>query len=317
MTTHDYDRLTPDTIIQAVEHLGLAADARLLSLNSYENRVIQVGIEDELPIIAKFYRPNRWSDDQILEEHQFTQRLVDAELSVIAPLRINDTSLFEYSGFRFALYPRQGGHAPILEESSHLKSIGRLLGRMHAIGKAHPFQHRAHINVHSLGQESVDFLVDNQWIPDNLLPAYTSLVNDLLARCHNTMADVDPEYIALQGDCHPGNILWREDRAYLIDFDDARMGPAVSDLWMLLSGDEHQQRQQLEDMLDGYREFCDFNYRETLLIESLRSLRIIHYSAWLARRWEDPSFPKSFPWFNTERYWSDHILSLREQLGQF
>ncbi len=315
MDTPDYQSLTPNTIIAAIESVGLMPDARILALNSYENRVYQVGIEDESPIIAKFYRPNRWSNEQILEEHQFTQHLAKQELSVIAPTSLDNNTLFHFQGFRFAIYPRQGGHTPILEKKEHLQSIGRLLARIHACAKIMPFQHRPTISVEEFGQASINFLLDGQWLPSYLLPAYISLTDELLELCHKHFEKITSPFISLQGDCHPGNLLWRDDKAYLIDFDDARRGPAIHDLWMLLSGDEHEQRQQLDHLLDGYQDFFDFNYQETLLIECLRTLRIIHYSAWLAKRWNDPSFPLNFPWFNTERYWSEHILALREQLA--
>jgi Ser/Thr protein kinase RdoA (MazF antagonist) len=312
---HPYESLTPDLVLDAVESTGLISDLRILALNSYENRVYQVGIESSQPIIVKFYRPERWTNEQILEEHQYTLALKDLDISVVAPM-INEAgeTLHHFDQFRFALYERQGGHAPNLDNLDTLLSLGRTLGRMHALGKEKIFTHRLDINLDTFGHQSVEFVLQNRFIPDSLKNAYTSLTADLLKICAEQMR-MPYQKIRLHGDCHPGNILWRHDTAHFVDFDDARNGPAIQDLWMLLSGERQQQIEQLSEILEGYNEFCDFNLRELPLIESLRSLRIIHYSAWLARRWQDPAFPKFFPWFNTERYWGEHILQLREQLA--
>ena len=312
---HPYESLTPDLVLDAVESTGLISDLRILALNSYENRVYQVGIESSQPIIVKFYRPERWTNEQILEEHQYTLALKDLDISVVAPMTHDaGETLHHFDQFRFALYERQGGHAPNLDNLDTLLSLGRTLGRMHALGKEKIFTHRLDINLDTFGYQSVEFLLQNNFIPDSLKNAYTSLTADLLNICAEQMR-IPYQKIRLHGDCHPGNILWRHDTAHFVDFDDARNGPAIQDLWMLLSGERQQQIEQLSEILEGYNEFCDFNLRELPLIESLRSLRIIHYSAWLARRWQDPAFPKFFPWFNTERYWGEHILQLREQLA--
>jgi len=313
---HPYDALQPETVIDAVESQGLICDLRIYPLNSYENRVYQIGIEDAPALIGKFYRPERWSREQILEEHRFSSELRDLDLSVVAPWQnsAGDT-LFEHAGFMFALYPRQGGHAPETGDLDQLFSIGRALGRIHQLGKQSDFQYRPRLDIKSYGTDSRQFLLDNKFIPDELIPAYDSLSLDILQRVADVFARSSARWIRCHGDCHIGNILWRHDTAHFVDFDDARMAPAVQDLWMLLSGERNQQTEQLSEILEGYREFCDFDTAEIQLIEALRSLRLMQYSAWLARRWSDPAFPKAFPWFNTERYWAEHILSLREQLA--
>ncbi|MBB6521083.1 serine/threonine protein kinase [Pseudoteredinibacter isoporae] len=313
---HPYDALHPDAVIDAVESQGLICDLRIYPLNSYENRVYQIGIEDAPALIGKFYRPERWSREQILEEHQFSQALKDLDLSVVAPWK-NDQgeTLFEHAGFYFALYPRQGGHAPETGDLDQLFSIGRALGRIHQMGKQSDFQHRPKLDIESFGRASREFLLAEKFIPVDLIPAYDSLSLDILQRVEDTFSRSNAQWIRCHGDCHIGNILWRHDTAHFVDFDDARMAPAIQDLWMLLSGTRHQQTEQLSEILEGYREFCDFDTAEIQLIEALRSLRLMQYSAWLARRWGDPAFPKAFPWFNTERYWAEHILSLREQLA--
>lgn len=313
---HPYSTLTPDLVLDAVESCGYQSDARTLTLNSYENRVYQVGIEDALPIIAKFYRPDRWSDAQILEEHQFTQALFDLGISVVPPIIDTlGTTLHNYQGFRFSLCLRQGGHAPNLDNFDDLLSLGRSLGRIHALGKLSPFTTRPELCVASFARTSCEFLLQNHFIPDSLIEAYSSLAEHLVARCEEIFSQISYEKIRLHGDCHPGNILWRDDVPHFVDFDDARSGPAMQDLWMLLSGEREQQTAQISEIIEGYNEFCDFNYAELGLIEALRTLRIMHYSAWLARRWGDPAFPHNFPWFNTERYWAEHILELREQFA--
>ncbi|MGM8228055.1 serine/threonine protein kinase [Cellvibrio sp. ARAG 10.3] len=317
---HPYEALSPDLVLDAVESCGYLSDARVLALNSYENRVYQVGIEDASPLIAKFYRPERWSDAQILEEHTFTQALHELEISVVPPIADADGNTlrtFAHQGnpFRFALYPRQGGHAPNLDDYDQLLSLGRVLGRIHALGRARPFIERPSLDVQSFARDSYSFLLENDFIPPSLRESYRSLGADLIRRLEDRFAQTHFTPIRLHGDCHPGNILWRDDAPHFVDFDDARNGPAVQDLWMLLSGEREQQSLQLAEILDGYREFCDFDLAELNLIEALRTLRIMHYSAWLARRWDDPAFPRHFPWFNTERYWGEHILELREQLA--
>lgn len=313
---HPFDSLTPAFIMDAVESQGFRCDCRTLALNSYENRVYQVGIEESLPLIAKFYRPGRWSDDQILEEHGFCLELAELELPVVAPL-INAAgeSMFRHEGFRFALYPRQGGHAPEFDNLDNLEILGRMLGRIHRIGAVRPFGHRPTLDLESFGRAGVALILE-RFIPGEYRESYGAVTGMLLESIEAVLEEVGPvRYLRAHGDCHSGNILWRDNAPHFVDFDDARMAPAVQDLWMMLSGERPRQSAQLEALLEGYTEFCDFDPRELRLIEALRALRMLHYSAWLAARWEDPIFPRTFPWFNTVNYWGEQILALREQLA--
>ncbi|NCF17700.1 MAG: serine/threonine protein kinase [Haliea sp.] len=316
MNQHPYDALTPDLVIDAVESIGYLSDARLLALNSYENRVYQVGIEEGEPLIAKFYRPGRWSEAQILEEHQFSLDLQEAEISVVAPL-VDDAgySLHQYQGFPFALFPRRGGYPPELDNLDNLLVLGRTLGRIHALGRAESFSHRLAISVERMLAEAREYLLEN-FIPRELQPAYESLTADLLGAVTNIYSEVGTaDLIRVHGDCHVGNILWRDDVAHFVDLDDCCTAPAIQDLWMFLNGERHDRQLQLSELIEGYSEFCDFDPRQLRWVEALRTLRLTNYAAWLARRWEDPAFPRSFTWFNTERYWAEHILELREQLA--
>lgn len=312
---HPYDQLTPDFVLDAIESIGLETDSRILSLNSYENRVYQVGIEESLPIIAKFYRPFRWTKEAILEEHQFTQNLLEQDISVISPLSINGATLHSYQGFSFTVFPRQGGHAPEVDCQDTLFRIGRNIGRIHQASEKKVFEHRKTISVDEWATASRCYLLEEGFIPSSLIPAYETLSFDIINKIRTIWNSTSFQTIKLHGDCHLGNILWRDDLAHFVDFDDCINGPAIQDIWLLLSGDRHQQTQQLMEIIEGYEEFCEFDPREINLIESLRTLRMMYYSSWLARRWSDPAFPMFFPWFNTERYWSDHILQLREQLA--
>ncbi|WP_286790662.1 MULTISPECIES: serine/threonine protein kinase [unclassified Pseudomonas] len=313
--SHPFDTLSPDVVIDAVESLGYLSDARILALNSYENRVYQVGIEDEQPLIAKFYRPQRWTDAAIREEHTFSFELVEHEVPVVAPLSRDGETLFEHAGFRFALFPRRGGRAPEPGNLEQLYRLGQLLGRLHAIGASRPFEHRETLDVQSFGHASLDTLLSGGFIPKSLLPAYESVARDLIKKLDTLFNSVNYTTIRVHGDCHPGNLLYRDETFHMVDLDDCRMAPAVQDLWMMLAGDRQERLSQLSDLMDGYQEFHDFAPRELALIEGLRSLRLLQYSAWLARRWDDPAFPKSFSFFGTERYWGDQVLMLREQLS--
>jgi len=319
---HDtpYDRLDPDTLLAALDSVGLATDGRLLALNSFENRVYQVGIEDAAPVVAKFYRPGRWSDAAILEEHAFTLELAGREIPVVAPLLIHGASLHNHAGYRFAVYPRHGGRMPEFDRSDTLEWMGRFIGRIHAVGALVPFRHRPTLDIASFGEEPRAFLLAGNWLPADLLPAWKSVIDQALTGVRHAYERAgDVSLIRLHGDCHAGNVLWTEGKEssgpHFVDFDDCRMGPAVQDLWMLLSGDRQHMSGQFGDVLAGYEDFAEFDHRQLHLVEALRTLRLIHYSAWLARRWDDPAFPAAFPWFNTQHYWQERILELREQIA--
>ncbi|MEE4202561.1 MAG: serine/threonine protein kinase [Halieaceae bacterium] len=313
--SHPYDNLTPDAVIDAVESVGLLSDLRLIALNSFENRVYQVGIEDAQPIIAKFYRPNRWSDDQILEEHAFAQELADAELSVVAPLSINGNTLHHTRHFRMALFPRRGGFPPELDNLDNLLHLGRTLGRLHRVGASKTFRFREHLDIDERLTANRLYLTEH-WIPRDLRPAWDTLTADLDVAVRAALEDYnESDQIRLHGDCHAGNILWRDEIAHIVDLDDCINGPAIQDLWMCLSGERHHRELQLAELIAGYEDFMDFDPRQLRWIEALRTTRMIRHSAWIAKRWDDPAFPKAFPWFEQPRYWSDQILALREQLA--
>ncbi len=311
-----YAGLTPDTVLDALDSVGLRGDGRLLALNSYENRVYQIWMEDGPPLVAKFYRPARWSDAAILEEHAFTRELFERELPVVTATAVGGRVLHEFRGFRFAVFPKRGGRAPELEDPKTLEWMGRFLGRIHAVGALAPFCDRPTIGIPSFGEEPRDYLLAHGFLPPDLADTWARVVElalDGIRRCYDRAGAV--RTLRLHGDCHAGNVLWTDDGPHFVDFDDSRMGPAVQDLWMLLSGDRAAMTGQLTDLLAGYEDFFEFDARELNLVEALRTLRMIHYSAWLARRWDDPAFPAAFPWFNTPRYWQNQILELREQVG--
>ena len=313
-TPVDYSGLTPDTLLDAVEDCGYRTDGRFLALNSYENRVYQVGLEDEAPVIAKIYRPGRWSNEAILEEHDFALELANEEIPVVAPLSIDGSTLHDWQGYRLALYPRQGGHWPELNTLEEREWMGRFIARMHAVGSTRPFEHRPVLDIDSFGHQSRSYLLEQGYIPAHIETAYQTLSHDLLQQISSIFESAgNITQLRLHGDCHPGNILWTQQGPHFVDLDDCRSGPAIQDLWMLISGDRHEMQSLLIDIIEGYIQFQDFDERELQLIEPLRTLRIIHYAAWLARRWQDPAFPRAFPWFNTDRYWEEHILALREQ----
>ena len=311
-----YSDLTPDRVLDAVESLGYPVDGRLLALNSYENRVYQVGIDDTAPLIVKFYRAGRWSDAAILEEHGFTLELAEHEIPVVPPLVLNGETLHHFNDYRFSLTPRRGGRTPELDDPRVLRRLGLLLGRLHLVGETRAFAHRPALDIASFGETPSRYLLENGWIPPDLEPAYRGVVEHALDEVRACFARAGGyRAIRLHGDCHRGNLLWTDGGAHFVDLDDARTGPAVQDLWMLLSGEREDMSIQLDSVLEGYRQFRDFDPRELHLIEALRTLRQIHYAAWIARRWADPAFPAAFPWFDDQRFWQDHVLALREQIA--
>jgi Ser/Thr protein kinase RdoA (MazF antagonist) len=309
--------LTPDRLLNALDSVGLHGDGRLLALNSYENRVYQVGMEEGPSQVVKVYRPDRWSDAAILEEHEFLVELAESELPVVPPLPLADgRTLAEFEDFRFAVFPRQGGWAPELTDSGSLQRMGRLIARIHAVGAIQPYCHRPTLDIVSFGEESRDYLLESPLLPADMKESYRSVAELALQRVTDSFDRGGAvRRLRLHGDCYPGNILWADDGPHVVDFDDSRMGPAIQDLWMLLSGDRTERGRQLADLVAGYEDFFEFDASEIRLIEALRTLRIMHYQAWLARRWDDPAFPLAFPWFGAPRHWQQHIIDLREQVA--
>jgi len=311
-----FAELSPDHILDAIESLGYYSNGRLLALNSYENRVYQIGVEDAPLLVAKFYRPQRWTNEAILEEHQFSQELHDAEVPVVPPIADdNGHTLHVHGPYRFALYPSYGGHTPELDNPDHLEQLGQFIGRIHSVSQKKDFQHRPTLDIKGFGHTPRSYLLECPLMPEHVRHNYEQVSAQLLEKIEQTFARVDDvTHIRLHGDLHPGNILTRDDAFHIVDLDDARMGPAVQDIWMLLSGDRPERTAGLMDVLEGYEQFCEFNTAELGLIEALRSLRLIHYAYWLAKRWHDPAFPLAFPWFDSARFWEEHVQHLREQL---
>ncbi len=314
---HPFDLLTPDTILDALEAQNIIPDGRVTALNSYENRVYQVGTEtlesgDNVPMIVKFYRPDRWRSEQIKEEHVFCFEVESHDIPVVSPIK-NESgeSLYEYNNFMFALFPRKGGYAPELDHQNNLAIMGRTLARLHNMGASQNFIHRPTLNAQTFGQDSIDF-VSEEFIPFEHKSAYLSVTDQIIKVVTEKLSKTNN--IRVHGDLHIGNILLRDDIPNLVDFDDSRMAPAIQDIWMLLSGEPHEQKIQLQKIITAYSEFRDFPYQELPMIESLRTLRMIHHTAWLARRWDDPAFAPAFPWFDTHRFWSEHVSDLQQQL---
>jgi Ser/Thr protein kinase RdoA (MazF antagonist) len=314
-----YGRLTPDVVLNAIDSAGLVTDGHQLALNSYENRVFQVGLEGGSFVVAKFYRPGRWSDVQILEEHGFIAELADSEIPAVPALLIAGNTLHSFEGFRFAIFSRSGGRAPNMDDPRVREWLGRFLGRIHAVGRAKPYIDRPALDIATFGVEPRRYLLEGDWLPPELKSVYDGVSQqalDLIAALYDRGAH---HSLRLHGDCHEGNVLWTDSinnvGPHFVDFDDSRMGPAVQDFWMLLGAGRAEQTERLADLLEGYEDFAEFDRRELALIEPLRTLRLLHYSAWIARRWDDPAFPAAFPWFNTNRYWEERILELREQIA--
>ena len=311
-----YSELSPETVLDAIEAVGHRCDGRVLALNSYENRVYQVGIEDGTPLVAKFYRPGRWTDAAIREEHAFAAELAAQEIPVVAPLLRDGVSLHVHRGFRYAVFPRRGGRWPELGTGEDREWVGRFLGRIHGVGRAAPFQARARLSMDELGRKARDFVLDGDWMPDYLADKYADVTDALLEEVEARAGGWRGATLGrILGDCHRGNILWTEQGPHFVDLDDCSTGPAIQDLWMLLAGGRQEMRTQLRDLLKGYEQFLPFDGVEIALIEPLRALRMIHYSAWLARRWHDPAFPRAFPWFAEPRYWEEHYRALDDQLA--
>ncbi len=311
-----FSNLSPDSVLDALDASGLHGDGRLLALNSYENRVYQVGMEQGPPVVVKFYRPQRWSDAAILEEHALVTQLHEQEIPVVPAMQIGGKTLHEYQGYRLSVFPRQGGRAPELDAPGTLEWIGRLMGRIHAVGATEHFVERPALDLQTFGEQPRAWLLEHDFIPPELLESWKTIsaqALDGVRRCYDRAGDI--RLLRLHGDCHPGNVLWTDDGPHFVDFDDSRSGPAIQDLWMLLSGERSEMLSQFSDLLAGYEDFFEFQPRELYLLEALRTLRLLHYSGWLAMRWDDPAFPLAFPWFNTVRYWQDRILELREQVA--
>lgn len=311
--TFHFDALTPDLIWYALESIGIRAESGFLALNSYENRVYQFSDEQRRRFVVKFYRPQRWSKEQIQEEHDFALELEDAEIPLAPPLVINGSSLHDYQGYYFALFNSMGGRQFEVDNEQQLEWVGRFLGRIHKVGAIQPFVHRPTLGLEEYLYQPRKILERASFIPTHLENAFFNDLNLLISHLEQCWQPTN-NLIRLHGDCHPGNILWR-DGPMFVDLDDARNGPAIQDLWMLLSGDRQEKLIQLDILLEGYQEFCDFNPNQLKLIEPLRGLRMVHYMAWLAKRWNDPAFPLAFPWFNDPKYWEGQVLSFKEQLA--
>jgi len=308
-----YAGLTPELILAALDSVGTDCTGSILALNSYENRVYQLGVDDGF-VVAKFYRPGRWTDEAILEEHEFSLELAAHEIPVVSPLELGGSTLHEHAGYRFAVFPRRGGRWPELGSSADRQWMGRFLGRIHAVGAARPFAHRPELTLDRLGEEPVADLLDSDWIPPHLIAGYESIAHDLLDTVGRRFEEAgEIRTIRIHGDCHPGNVLWTDAGPHFVDLDDCMTGPPVQDLWLFLSGERDEMAGQLADLLEGYTQFMPFDARGLHLVESLRTLRMLHYAAWIARRWSDPAFPRAFPWFAETRYWEEHVLALREQ----
>ncbi|HEY5764223.1 MAG TPA: serine/threonine protein kinase [Rhodocyclaceae bacterium] len=311
-----FGALDPQTLLAALDAVGFATDGRLQALNSFENRVYQVGLDDSPPVIAKFYRPGRWSDAQIIEEHAFLAELVDDEVPVVAPLARDGVTLHHADGLRFAVFPRQGGRAPELDRPGAIEQMGRFLARTHVVGGRAPFAERPALSVDDYGRQPLAELAASERIPPESAPVYLALAAQALDAAEIAWQRAGtPRRLRLHGDCHLGNVLWTDGGPHFVDFDDSRQGPAIQDLWMLLSGDHADQERQLAALLAGYETFREFDRAELHLVEALRTLRLIHHAAWIARRWDDPAFPPAFPWFESPRYWEARILELREQIA--
>jgi Ser/Thr protein kinase RdoA (MazF antagonist) len=308
-----FEALSPDVVLDAAASVGIEGDGRLLALNSYENRVYQLGT-DAGNLVLKFYRTGRWSDAQIAEEHEFTAEMAAAELPVAAPMRVDGRTLFRYQDYRFCAFPWMPGRAPELDSGESLTLLGRAIARVHQIGCVRPFRVRPRLTAQRLGWDAQEAVLASGLIPDELARRYEEVSGELLEAVEGVFESAgEIGAIRIHGDCHLGNLLWNERGPVFVDLDDCMMGPRVQDLWMLLSGPAHEQQRQWGQILEGYQQFANFDYREVLLVEALRSLRMLHHAAWVAQRWRDPAFPRAFPWFAERRNWENYVLDLMEQ----
>ncbi|MCE9686011.1 serine/threonine protein kinase [Shewanella sp. AS16] len=310
-----FQALTPDLILDAIEGLGIYPETGLVALNSYENRVYQFRCDRGRRYVVKFYRPERWSDAQIQEEHDYALALAAQDVPIAIPVILNGKTLHTHEGFRFTLFPSIGGRAFEVDNLDQLEAVGRFIGRIHQYAAQGSFVYREPLTPEILGQASLDWLKRSGHVPVNLQLAFFTVVEQVLAKATAIWQGQDFPGIRLHGDLHPGNILWTPEGPGFVDLDDARMGPAIQDLWMMLTGDRRQCQLQLEILLEAYGEFCDFDTRQLVLIEPLRALRMVHYNAWISRRWQDPAFPANFPWFAEDKYWEQQILAFKEQLA--
>lgn len=313
MASFDFSLLTPDLIIDGLEGAGFSVASGLLALNSYENRVYQFHDDNNQRFVTKFYRPQRWSKNTILEEHQFTLELEQHELPIVAPLVIDGSSLFAHADYLFAVFPCRGGRIFEVDNLNQLEWMGRFLGRIHAVSATKKFDYRATISTDEMLFQAKDLIIASGFVPKSLHLAFFTVLDQVIEIA--TKQYKTTNLIRLHGDCHAGNILWTDAGPHFVDFDDCHMGPAIQDLWMMLSGDRPQQMLQLDTLLSGYEEFFSFEYNQLTLIESLRTMRVVNYMAWLCKRWQDPAFPRNFPWFNSEKYWEQQILMLKEQFS--
>jgi Ser/Thr protein kinase RdoA (MazF antagonist) len=311
-----FDVLTPFVVAEAAESIGLRPSGRLFALNSYENRVYQVGDEDGGLWVLKFYRPARWSDQQIDEEHEFTFELAAAELPVAAPIRRDGCSLFVHSRLRFAAFPYLAGRAPELDDLATLTLLGRTLSRMHAIGASARFRNRPRLTIERLGDQARNTVMDSGFVPEQMHEQYARVSEQVIGRVRQAFeAFGSLPAVRIHGDCHSGNILWREKGPLFVDLDDCMSGPRIQDLWMFLAGDAASQQSSWAALMEGYELFGEFDYAELTLVEGLRSLRMLNHAAWIAHRWHDPAFPRAFPWFADARFWERHVSDLLEQMA--
>jgi Ser/Thr protein kinase RdoA (MazF antagonist) len=311
-----FDVLTPPVVAEAAESIGLRPSGRLFALNSYENRVYQLGDEDGALWVLKFYRPARWSDEQIGEEHALTFELAAAELPVAAPLERDGRSLFVHQRLRFAAFPYLAGRAPELDDRATLELLGRTLARMHAVGARARFRHRPRLTLERLGEQARGQVMDSGFVPEALHEQYARVSEQVIGRVRQVFDGFGSlPGVRIHGDCHAGNILWRPTGPLFVDLDDCMSGPRIQDLWMFLSGDAASQQSIWAALMEGYELFGEFDFAELTLVEALRSLRILNHAAWIAHRWHDPAFPRAFPWFADARFWERHISDLMEQMA--